>query len=189
MAQDTGGEAAAGPSYDAAEATFVTLIDEKHLVTALYGMVNVPMGVWIDEEGQIVRPPEVAYSKVMSFAGQSGGHPRYVEALRDWVQKGKESHYVVPKEELQKRLASKNLDRPLADAHFALAVHLHASGDAKGAAVHFSEAQRLDPENWNYHRQEWSFDPATAGAKWRVKFERLAGKPYYAPLDLRMTEE
>ncbi len=189
MAQDTGGEAVAGPYYDAAEAEFVTLIDKKHLVTALYGMVNVPMGVWIDEEGRIIRPPEVAYSKVVSFAGQSGGHQRYVDALRDWVQKGKESPYVFPRDALRKRLTPKNPDRPRADAHFALAVHLHGRGNAKNAAGHFSAAQRLDPENWNYHRQEWSFDPATAGAKWRAKFEQLDGKPYYAPLDLRTTEE
>ena len=26
-------------------------------------MVNVPIGVWIDEQGRIVRPNEVAYSK------------------------------------------------------------------------------------------------------------------------------
>ena len=52
-AQDTAGEAAAGKFYDRAKATFTTLIDKQHTVSTLYGMVNVPMGVWIDEEGHM----------------------------------------------------------------------------------------------------------------------------------------
>ena len=32
------------------------LIDEKHIVAELYNMANVPMAVWIDEDGRIVRP-------------------------------------------------------------------------------------------------------------------------------------
>ena len=35
---------------------YPNLIDEKHIVAELYNMNNVPMSVWIDERGQIVRP-------------------------------------------------------------------------------------------------------------------------------------
>ena len=38
------------------------LIDTEHRVAGLYGMVNVPQAVWIDETGRIVRPPENAGS-------------------------------------------------------------------------------------------------------------------------------
>ena len=37
-------------------------MDENHTISALYNMVNVPTGVWINEDGIIVRPPETAYS-------------------------------------------------------------------------------------------------------------------------------
>ena len=61
-AQDSGGEAAAGPWFDRAHATFTQIVDETHLISSLYNMVNVPTGVWINEKGIIVRPPETAYS-------------------------------------------------------------------------------------------------------------------------------
>ena len=37
-----------------------SLIDSAHRVDELFGVVNVPNGVWIDEDGTIVRPVEPA---------------------------------------------------------------------------------------------------------------------------------
>ena len=184
-AQDTGGEEVAGRFYDRAEASFTCLIDTQHTVTSLFGMVNVPSGVWIDEEGRIVRPPEVAYSRQMGFGSLSAGDDRYAEALRDWVRNGAESPYVFTADELRESLRLANPQRPRADAHFKLAVYLHGQGEAEAASRHWDRAQDLDPDNWNYHRQEWSFDAGTAGGNWRRKFESLGGKPYYKPADLR----
>ena len=181
MAQDTGGVSAAGPHYDAASTTFASLIDTAHAITSLYGMVNVPSGVWIDEEGGIVRPPEVAYSRERTFGTLTVGDDRYAEALRDWVSKGEASAYLPSAEELRERLASHNPDRPLADAHFKLAVYFQEQGQPEAAATHWHAAQELDPDNWNYHRQEWVFDPETSGAKWQEKFRGLGDRPYYEP--------
>ena len=80
-AQDTAGLAAAKKWYDKAGVTFPALIDPEHKLTALYGMVNVPTGVWIDEEGNIVRPPETAYSRSFTFMGQKLGDLRRTEIL------------------------------------------------------------------------------------------------------------
>ena len=52
MAQDTGGEAAAGKWYDAAKATYTTLVDPAHAVSSAFQFINVPTGVWIDERGR-----------------------------------------------------------------------------------------------------------------------------------------
>src|SRR5205807_6114747 len=41
--------------------THTALIDQEHLVSKLYSMVNVPTAVWINEQGRIVRPNETAY--------------------------------------------------------------------------------------------------------------------------------
>ncbi len=185
VAQDSGGKAAAEPFYNKAQASFTCLIDVGHRVTALYGMINVPTGVWIDEEGRMVRPPEVAYSEQKRFGSIIAGDDEYAEGLRDWIEKGAASEYALSVEELRERQAPINYDRPLADAHFAIAVWLRQQGKAEAAALHFEEAQALDPDNWNYHRQEWAFDPKTSGRKFGAKFRALGDQPYYRPATLK----
>ena len=49
---------------------------------------------------------------------------------------------------------------------------------------HWREAQRLAPDDWNYHRQAWSFTPDKAISNWLKKFGELKGKDYYPPLEL-----
>ena len=50
----------AHPWIDAAAPTHPSLIDRAHSLGPLLGFVNVPMAVWIDEQGVLVRPPEAA---------------------------------------------------------------------------------------------------------------------------------
>ena len=107
-AQDTGGEAAAGKWYDAAKATFTTLIDKQHAVSTAYNFINVPTGMWIDERGHVVRPAEQAWT--------SGGDEKYgdriltkqgdlyVAALRDWVANGERSRYALSDDEYRQRV-------------------------------------------------------------------------------------
>ena len=45
---------------DAAAPTHPSLIDTRHVTGELFGFVNIPMAVWIDESGTIVRPAEGA---------------------------------------------------------------------------------------------------------------------------------
>jgi hypothetical protein len=73
VAQDSGGEDAAGPIFDAADVTYTSLIDVNHLISSLYNLVNVPSGVWIDEEGRIARrsistAPSAPMNMCLSFA-------------------------------------------------------------------------------------------------------------------------
>lgn len=188
-AQDTAGEAAAGKFYDRAKATFTALYDPQHTVSTLYHMINVPTGVWINEEGRIVRPPEVAYSKEQIVLGQTIGDNRYITGLYDWVENGADSAYVVPVDKLAEEFAVEDPKTLLADTHFKLAVHFHQQDNEEAASEHWLAAQRLNPDSWNYHRQQWSFDPKTATRNWFKKLQALKGKPYYAPLDLPDTEE
>lgn len=183
-AQDTGGLEAAGKFYERAEATFTTLIDREHTVSRLYNMVNVPTGVWIDEEGRIVRPNEVAYSKDISFLTMSVNGDAYVAALRDWVARGPESEYALTPEEIAERVAPRSREEALADAYFQLGVYFHQTDQAEKEAAAFAKAQELRPESWNYHRQQWSFTPSDAMKKWMAKYRGLGEQPYYAPLEL-----
>ena len=70
-----------------------------------------------------------------------------------------------------------------ADASFKLAVYFHDNGNQELASKYFEHAQQLNPNDWNYHRQEWSFTPKEAGKKWMDKFQKL-DTPYYPKLDL-----
>jgi len=49
---------ASRPFIEAANATHPSLLDPTHKVDALFGVINIPNVVWIDETGTIVRPAE-----------------------------------------------------------------------------------------------------------------------------------
>jgi hypothetical protein len=187
-AQDTGGEAAAGKWYDAAKATFTTLIDTQHAVSSAYQFINVPMGIWIDEQGRVVRPAEPAWTtnQTMKIGSDkvilTEGEP-YLAGLRDWVRNGKASHYALSDEEFARRVKPRSAAEMEADASFKLAVWFHDKGNAELAGKYWHRAQELNPDDWNYHRQDWSFTPTEAGKKWREKFDNL-DTPYYPKLDI-----
>jgi peroxiredoxin len=182
VAEDTAGEKAAGKFYDRAHATYTTLIDVDHRVTELYQMVNVPSGVWIDEQGKLARPPEVAYTPGFRLFGRQVGDERYVPAMEDWIERGSASRFVSSKEDLRSALAPESIEKRTADVEFKVGAYLFKAGDPTGATLHWQEAQKLDPGNWNYHRQEWSFDSKKAVTLWMKKVQSLDGKPYYPPI-------
>lgn len=183
VAQDTGGIKDAGPWIDKANPEYTVLIDEQHLVTKLYGMVNVPTAVWIDERGKIVRPHEVAFvdDRFKSYTHMDAAP--YLDAIRDWVANGERSAFVLGEDELRKRLAPVSPDRLMADAEFTLAEYLYHAGHGPEAIPHFKEAQRLAPDNWNYKRQAWLLSDAERdyGTNFAKEVEKLNGKPYYPP--------
>ena len=77
----------------------------------------------------------------------------------------------------------------LAAAHFELAHHLHRAGRADDAVEHFAAARRLQPDNWVYKRQAWSFaDPLQVETgpyegDWLSDIRAQGPDSYYAPLD------
>ena len=187
VAQDTGGAKDAGPWIAAAKPAYTALIDEEHLVSKLYRMVNVPTGVWIDEQGRIVRPNEVAFidDRFKQFTGLDS--EPYLAALKDWVAKGDKSVYVMSAEKLRARMAASDPNLELAAAEFGLAEHLYKAGHPAAAVPHFKEAQRLNPKSWNYKRQAYALSDAKRdyGTTFVEEVQRAGGsKVYYAPPDL-----
>ena len=93
------------------------------MLDELLGIVNVPSGVWIDEQGVIVRPPEPAFPwrarqpseelmaqlpalmlEQLSEAQKIKIDPEsYLAALRDWVQHGEQSRYALSPDEVATR--------------------------------------------------------------------------------------
>jgi len=183
VAQDTGGVKDAGPWITAARPAYTALIDEKQTVTQRYGMVNVPTAVWLDERGRIVRPNEVAFidDRFKSFTNMDSAP--YIDAIRDWAKNGSKSVFVLSERELKERLRPQSDERARADAEFAIGEYLYKIGKGADAIPHFREAQRLDPDNWNYKRQAWALSDAERdyGTNFRKEVQKLNGKPYYEP--------
>ena len=147
--------------------TYPCLIDEAHIVAELYGIVNVPQAVWIDERGHLVRPPESAGTcdmvrsmdrttfEVPDDAAERGVALRdgYIDALRDWVRNGAASQYVLSPAEVRKRLRGPDEADVRAATHVRLGHYLYGKGALERAKHHFKEAVRLCPDKWNYRRQ------------------------------------
>jgi len=103
VAEETRGAQHARRWVEEAKAEYWCLVDTDHRVADLYGMVNVPQCVWIDEEGRIVRPPEAAGStdhfrrmdrttrtiKPEDRVERDAARQLYLDAVRDWVLTGK----------------------------------------------------------------------------------------------------
>ena len=189
VAEDTAGEEAAGPFYDAATKaaagkTITELLDPRHTISALYGLVNVPTGIMIDEEGRVVHIAEGTYTKKYTAGTLEFGTDEYVPLLRDWVHRGAESAIAQTGPESKEQFRAQDDREARAQAAFRLGVFFHENGDAEKADSYWQTAQKLHPESWNYHRQDWSFTPAEAGPNWMRKFQALEGEDYYKPMVL-----
>ncbi|MEO1973395.1 MAG: hypothetical protein ABGX07_17680 [Pirellulaceae bacterium] len=183
-AQDTGGEAAAGKIFDDAKVTYTAIIDEDHTISSLFNLVNVPSGVWIDEQGQIVRLNEGTYSKHHKLGTFEFGSDIYVPALRDWIAKGSDSEFAWSPEEVSANLIPRTPAGERAEPAFKLGVYFHSQGRESQANYWWEESQRLNPDSWNFHRQDWSFTPSEASSNFMRKVQGLGDKPYYKPMDL-----
>jgi tetratricopeptide (TPR) repeat protein len=182
VAQDTNGVTDAGPWITAAKPSYTALIDERHEVSKLYNMVNVPTGVWIDEGGKIVRPNEVAFvdDRFKRFSGLDA--EPYLTALQDWVAKGSQSVYAMSEEKLREKLSAGNADFAMAAAEFGLGEYLYKAGRLPEAIAHFKEAQRLNPKDWNYKRQAYALSgEKDYGTTFEEEVKKAGGSKVYYP--------
>ena len=152
-------------------------------MTELYNLVNVPSGIWVDEDGQVARINDGTYSRVINLGSASIGTDDYTPAVRDWVANGAESPYVWSREKTVERIRHRTPNQLLAEPTFKLGNFFYARDEAL-ARQYWERAQVLDPDNWNYHRQDWNLTEGLAGPRYREKRGGLGETPYYAPLDL-----
>ena len=211
VALDTDGADAARPFVEAATPEHPTLLDAAHVTDELFGFVNVPNGVWIDEEGTLVRPAEPAHpgpsplresiasldlsslppllADVLAETRRIRTAPEeYVAALRDWVEHGAGSRFALPPDEVVRRSQPRPSGVAEAAAHFELGQHLHRTGHPDAAVGHFREAHRLQPDNWTYRRQAWHFvAPGLQGpndvyeGNWLSDIREIGAENYYPP--------
>ncbi len=152
------------------------------MLANLFGVINIPSSVWIDETGMIVRPAEAAPAPPgegatfdtppdlpqrfiemgMEAAKIQASPEEYHAALRDWVKQGAKSQYALDAAAVVERSRPRSADVALGHAHFELASALELEGDHAAAIGHFREAHRLVPDSWTFRRQAWSLEPNEA---------------------------
>jgi hypothetical protein len=197
VAQESRGAEHARPWIEQAHDSYLCLIDIDHRVASLYGMVNVPQCVWVDETGRIVRPPETAGStdhfrridpvtRTMTAedqAAREAARAAYLHAVRDWVRTGR---HALDTEQAKAKLPRITAEMALADANFQLGVWLRRNGRADQAAPFLAEASRLHPGSWNIWRQAADLDEVgkASGPEFWARVQMLGDRPYYPPPDL-----
>ena len=163
---------------DAAAPTHPSLIDTRHVTDELFGFVNIPMAVWIDEEGRLVRPAEGASITPNQLRGRDipEGLPEriskamhevrdmpdtgeaYRAAIVDWAHRGAASPYALSPDEVVARSQPRGVDEARAAACFALGEHLLKRSVDRLAG--------LDLRDVAPHGVEWQpqiVDPRTVG--------------------------
>jgi hypothetical protein len=191
---------------------YPAVIDCAHVCDELFGFVNVPNAVWIDEQGTIVRPAEPAHpgsnpftesfrsididrlpddiADVLREARKIKSDPeQYVAMIEDWVARGADSSYALAPGEVIRRSGSRDDSLARAAAEFELGQFLHRAGNHDAAIPHWRNAHRLHPDNWTYKRQAWNFeDPMRQGktdaydGSWYDDIKQLGAENYYPPI-------
>jgi len=182
---DTAGTEAAMPHVNAALSAaqgspHPMLFDPGHLVDEVFGMINVPNAVWIDDSDNLVRASEPAWpaaapdrpppsapapegriGAMMANAAQIvADRAEYAAAVHDWAINGADSRFVLAPDEVIARSMPRGRDESLAAAHFEIAQFLHRNGHQSDAVEHFRRSHELHPDNWTYRRQAWSMQPS-----------------------------
>ena len=185
---------------EAANPAHPSLIDQHHVMANLFGVINIPSSIWINEAGIIVRPAESAppppenvaatapqmpdeipqrMLDIMTEATNIQSDPNaYHYALKDWVEKGDASEFALDPETVIARSRPRDHDKALGHAHFELASYLETEGEHKLAIKHFREAHRLVPDSWTFRRQAWSLEKADDGLFARFMQGPSAGKDW-----------
>ena len=145
------------PWIEAAKPTYPTLIDREHRLAELYGIVNVPQAVWIDEAGRIVRPAEPA--------GAYEGFRKMNRATREMPE---------------------DVARLTAQALFRLAQVLIRRGEREEADRWIHEASRLHPDSWCIWRQGAGVNETGLAAlpEFWQRVDALGDARYYARVDM-----
>jgi hypothetical protein len=189
------------PWIEAAHPTYPTLIDREHLMAELFGVVNVPQAIWIDEAGRIVRPAEAAGAyegfRKMNRATRempeevarltADAKSTYLDAVKDWVRRGPESEHALPAESARAHLPALTEDMATAQAMFRLGQFLLRHGETEEGNRWLGEASRRHPDSWCIWRQSAGVNDTGLAAlpEFWERVDALGEKRYYLPVDMK----
>ncbi len=169
---------------EAAAPTHPSVIDTRHRIDALLGICNVPMAVWIDEDGHLVRPAEGASIKASAvhqmeitdalpermqvalreLQAMPDSGEAYRAAIVDWATNGANSRFALDAHQVIDKSQPRPAAHSRAAAMFEIGTHLHRTVGKHAAIEWWKQAHDLHPENWTYKRQAWTLESTPAGA-------------------------
>ena len=172
----------ARPWIDAAKPTHPSLIDVRHVVADLYNMVNVPTILWIDEQGRIARPNDVAFGTdtFKHITGLESAKP--LAAVRAWVRGEVPALGEARARQLQPLPTAAHQQ---ARAEFSLGQWLYEQGRPAAAERRFVQAGELAPHDFTIRRGTMpmrGIDPMGPQFREMLGAWTKAGNPYYKPL-------
>lgn len=151
IAQDAQVAEVAKPWVEKAGGTYRALLDQYNVIGKSYNLKFVPVGIFVDEEGKLVR----------TVGSVNIGDDDLQNELAEWATSG-----TVPKAwadvDKDTKLRSLTAEEKEADARFQLAVVLLESGKRKEAIVELKQAFVLDPQNWLIRKQLWAIETPEA---------------------------
>jgi peroxiredoxin len=153
-----------------------TAVDPDHRLSDVFGVIQVPSTVWLDEQGVVVKPPTIAPGDNKFQEWTKVDAEQHHEALRRWVRTGE-----APAVEDG---VVDDLGIRTARAERRLAAWLHRNGHPESAEQHFAAAVELAPLDFSIRRASMPLrgqDPF--GAEFFTLWEEweAAGRPGYQP--------
>jgi hypothetical protein len=153
------------------------VLDPEHRLSDVFGVVNVPSTVWLDEEGRVAKPPTIAPGDDQFKEFTEVDAARHHQALRRWLTDG-----VVPDD--RRGSVEDDADLRRARAERRLAAWLHREGRTEAAERHFDAAVALAPLDFSIRRSSMrSRGQDPFGAEFFELWEQWseAGRPGYEP--------
>jgi hypothetical protein len=136
----------ARPWVEAAQPNYPVVVDSAHVTAERYGIVNVPSTVWIDETGQVVKPPTISPGDDQFRDFTRIDSARHHDALRRWVTSGEAP------DTTGLQVTPRTADEQLAQAERRIGAWLHDRGHADAAIAHLARAVELAPWDWTVRR-------------------------------------
>ena len=152
-----------------------TAVDPEHRLSDVFGLVNVPSTVWLDEQGRVVKPPTIAPGDDQFLEFTKVSADQHHDALRAWARGGEAPAVEDPAD-----------DEALREARAVrrLAAWLHRHGHRELAEQQFQAAVDLAPLDFSIRRASMPLrgkDPF--GPEFFELWEEWndAGRPGYQP--------
>ena len=125
------------------------LVDRFHIVADLYGIVNVPAALWIDENNKIVRPADSIFASDLFRSFSHVDSAVHRELLRRWV---RNDELDLDDTQVRSYQETPTQDAQNARLHRRIAIALRDRGDEIGAREHLTNAEELAPYDWTIRR-------------------------------------
>src|ERR1700712_4611771 len=167
----------------AGKAGLPAVLDPDHRLSDVFGVVNVPSTIWLDEEGRVAKPPTIAPGDDRFKEYTEVGAEQHHAALRAWM-KGGDVPQESPGVEADVEPGAPEDDVRAARAERRLAAWLHAHDRPEATRRHYDTAVSLAPLDFSIrrssmrHRGENPF-----GEEFFELWEEwsAAGRPGYRP--------